>query len=182
MTRTIRLVLSSLALLFAADFASAQSNEISNTAVQRATRYMDAADRGKACVLFLHFGQQYVSHANDGKVYTVKDSSTGRVKPGEFALKYTFQWGNDGGETTLTCFFTPSGSFISSSMTYTNATLNRPFLLANASIQILGNAILEAKKDDMSAADRRDLQRMVDDADAHAMMNWLLKLGSSVNR
>jgi hypothetical protein len=57
----------------------------------------------------------------------------------------------------------------------TNAVFNQPFALSNAAIQLTGNAFLADHRDDMSADDRRQIQRLVDDADAKGILRWSLR-------
>ena len=57
----------------------------------------------------------------------------------------------------------------------TNALFNQPFLTANATIKLLGNLLIEAFRDKMAEAERREVQRFVDTADAKGMLEWSLK-------
>jgi hypothetical protein len=164
--------------LAACSAARAQSS-VDSDAVQRAERYMNARDRGVLTLAFLHFGQKYQGHGNDGKVYQV--TRNGRVAEGEFCLRYKFRWG-DNDSTTLDMFFSATGAFRGSSVRSTTAELNVPYLLSQTSIAIVGELILDQLEEKLSDADYKLIKRLIDNADAEGLYNWGLRFGSAANK
>ncbi len=64
-------------------------------------------------------------------------------------------------------------------VTYTNAVLNQPFLVANAAIQILGNLVIDNYKDRMSREQLRLAREFIDHANAKGLLELALTLGES---
>jgi hypothetical protein len=151
------------------------------TPKEKAERLLADARRGKGVLQFLHLGSTYVSHkkTEEGAV-----RRNGREVPGHFYLDYTFKWmaGGDTGSTTLTFFFDDHGRLTSVNVDKTDAIFNQPFGLANLSIAVVGQAVLDATKDRLSDADRRLLQRLIDNADAKGLLELFLKIDLAGSR
>jgi hypothetical protein len=101
-------------------------------------------------------------------------TSQGKRVPGHFALVYHFDWQDDG-KTQLGFLCDAKGNVYEVQLVKSNASLNQPFTLANTTLKVLGNLLIEAFKDKMTAAEKKQVQKIVDDADAKAMLEWSLK-------
>jgi hypothetical protein len=146
------------------------------TPQEKATRLLDDKGRGKAVILFAHFGADYSDHAlvATGKV----NDANGREKPGHFYLEYKYNWkvGDDRGTTSFYFFFDKNGVLNEIRVSKTDAVLNQPFAFANLGIKLLGQAVLEAAKNDLTDAQQKRLQKFVDDADAKGLLEFLLAI------
>ena len=83
------------------------------------------------------------------------------------------------GVTDLAFLCNERGGIYGVQVTYTNAVLNQPFLLANAAIQILGNLVIDNYKDRMSREQLRLAHEFVDHADSKGLIELTLMLGES---
>lgn len=158
------LLLIGILLAFAAP--SQAQHELSQRAIDRADRFLSTDQRAQATLNFVHFGTDY------------RRQEYRRTMPlgqGRFALVYRLYW-NDDGFTDIEYSCDPNGAVREAKVDYTNASFNEPFLWAKASIQILGNLIIAAFQDKLTDNDRKQLQKLVDDADPKAMLNWSLQL------
>ena len=130
-----------LALLPLTHSRAAQANPDPN-AVNRAKDFLKTENRGKNVLGSLHLGAQFKGHTYQ-QIMGVKN------KPGDFALVYRFNWEKDG--ITDLAFLCDSKGFVYQvQVTYTNAFLSQPFALANASINIVGNVLLDAFRNQMT--------------------------------
>jgi hypothetical protein len=148
----------------------------------KATRLMNETDRAKVIVLFAHAGAEYTGHKLTGSG-GVKDAA-GRTKPGHFYLEYKFGWkaAGDANSTTLSYFFDPSGNLTEIQVDDTTAELNQPFFLANLGIKALGATVYEAVKDKLTAAEQRQFQKFVADADAKGLLQHLLRIDLALSK
>lgn len=124
----------------------------------------------------VHMGCAYDSHAYKGYV---KVTRAGKVVPGHFALVYDFTWSDDGW-SRLYFLCDASGDFYAMQVNKTNAVFAQPFLVANGSIKLIGEALLAAFKDDLKEADRKLARQLIDDADAKGLLEWSLKVEQAV--
>jgi hypothetical protein len=166
-----------LALLIAASFADQAAADVNLTAVSRARSFMEAPQRGKFIMGYLHFGSTF-----DGQRFietcSVSDQG-GRAIDGEFALVYEFDWDNDGW-TNVAFFFDPRGGFKGLRALRTNAVFNQPFLKANLAIAILGNAMIELFRSNMNPDQLRQAQAFIDSANAKGLLELALALQQSL--
>jgi hypothetical protein len=140
--------------------------------LDRAHNFLKAEQRGKEILNVLHFGADYLSH----RYFAVKT-----FDDGSFALGYTFKWRTtDDGYTNVAFVCDADGNVQRVIVLDTDAVINRPFVFANLSIKLLGQLLLEHHRDKMSESDRRRLQQLVNDADAHAFLEWSLRLAQFV--
>ena len=162
------------ALVLLAPFVSrANGADIDRAAVNRARDFLETERRGKFIMPYLHFGSTYDGH--EAKEVVPVKNPAGNIVPGHFALIYEFDWDGDGW-TTVAFFFDEKGTFYELKALKTNAVFNQPFLKANVSIAILGNALLEAFRKDMNAEQLRQAQRFIDNADAKDLLEMALAL------
>jgi hypothetical protein len=149
-------------------------------AVDRAHGFLRGAARGQDVLGYVHFGYTYRGHTYVGRG-NVTDRF-GKLVPGHFNLAYDFRWG-DGGETRVFFLCNARGDVYEVQTGRSNAgLLNQPFALANLSVQVVGNVLLAALKDDLNADQKRDLQRFVDNADAKGLLQLNLALKQALGR
>jgi hypothetical protein len=141
--------------------------------VERAANYLGTRARAVSVLEFLHMGKEYRGHRFK-EIRTVKDGD-GELIPGHFALVYRYHWGTDG-VTDLAFLCDGGGLVYRAEVMQTNAFLNEPFLVANASIKLLGNLLLVALADELDQDNLRLLNQFVTAADAQGMLAWALRL------
>ena len=60
----------------------------------------------------------------------------------------------------------------------TSSIIGQPFAIASATINVLGNLLLEALGDQMKPDDRREFQKFVNASDAKGLLIWSLNFQS----
>ncbi len=153
--------------------------DIDQSAVDRAHRFLSTPQQGQYILSFAHFGAAYRSHRHSETRF-VKDASGNRI-PGEFALVYSFRWDDDG-VTELAFLCDAAGNVGQIAVISSNGILQKPFALADATIQILGNLVIEALKNDLQDSDRRELQQIVNSANSRKLLEWALAFRQRVGR
>jgi hypothetical protein len=149
-------------------------------AVARAQRFLGSAQTGREVLGYAHFGS-----ANKGHSYLARGGVTdrfGRAVPGHFYLSYVYRWGNDRGETVLAFLCNADGYVYEVQVVRTNAILNQPFALANVSNKLIGGLLLGAFGADLTPAEKRDIQRAIDNADAKDLLQRNLALRQRLGR
>ncbi len=185
MTKTRLIPLPVLFVLVAAAFtagfvpAARAGGDVDQKAVDRAHDFLKMEKCGRDILGYVHFGAKYKDH-NYKEIRTVKDAE-GKLRKGYFALIYTFEWEDDG-ETNVAFLCDPAGKIYRVQIVDTNAVLQQPFLTANVAIKVLGNLLAEAFKEKMTKAERKDLQKLIDDADAKAMLEWSLAFQQALGK
>ena len=104
-----------------------------------------------------------------------RTSSGVNNQPAHFALVYRMNWENDG-VTNVAFLCDGKGSVYEVQILGTNAILQQPYTLANASITIVGNLILEAFRDRLSEEEMRQVKAMIDNPNARGLLEMGLKL------
>jgi hypothetical protein len=162
------LVLTLVALLAPAVRAG---DGVNQTAINRARAFLDAGQRGREIVSCVHFGTKYRGH-----FYTERRGVTnsGNPVPGHFALVYRLSWADDG-ESDVAFFCDAAGSLYDVQVLKTNAVLNQPWLAGDLAIKALGNVLLEAFRNNLSQAQRDDVQRIINNASARDLLKWSLR-------
>ena len=155
---------------FTIGLSSARAFGQSDSAYQRVRSILDKQQNGQSILEFLHFGADYHGHM------FLEESSVndryGNDVPSERALVYRYHWADDG-VTDVAFFYDARGNIVGSSIVKTNAVLSQPFGLANLSIKVVGRMVVDSD-DKMSDADRKLALELIDDADAHGLLNlWL---------
>jgi hypothetical protein len=166
-----RMLAVSLAISLFAAVCPAQTQADVSRAVLAADQFLRSEARGRETLNYLHFGADY--HGHEYLRTVVVAGGDGRPIPGQFALVYRFHWENDG-ITDLAYLCNEAGRVYAVDVMYTNARWSPPFGWANAAIQVLGNALIEANKNQMSDLERKVVQKLVDAADAKALLEWSL--------
>jgi hypothetical protein len=88
---------------------------------------------------------------------------------------YRFRWEDDG-VTDIAFLCNSKGNVYGVQITKTNAMLQQPFMLADATIQVLGNAIISAMGDDLKDTQRTELQKLVDSANSRGLLTAYMRL------
>jgi hypothetical protein len=153
-------------------------DNVSQKAVTRAHEFLNARGRGKDVLSYVHFGATYRGHAYKETRYVTRD---GKTVPGHFALIYEYSWEDDG-KTNLAFLCDAGGSVYEVKVFQSNAIFNQPFLTANATTKLLGNLLIGAFKKQMTEEECRKVQKIVDDADAKALLEWSLAFQQALGR
>jgi hypothetical protein len=154
-----------LSLTACDDLNPANPDQISQAAVDHAHHYLGSQRHGKDILGYVHFGAAYRRHAY---LRTVNRGG------GSFALVYRYNWEDDG-VTDIAFNCDTNGRIESVRIEESNGRFSQPFGLANLTINVLGNALFSAFKDDMNEQDQRQVQRLIDQADAKSLLEWSLR-------
>jgi hypothetical protein len=153
--------------------ATMRADEPDARAVRRARDFLNGTQRGRFILGYMHFGTRYVGHKYK-EMRAVVDGK-GKTIPGQFALVYSYDWNKDG--TTEAAFLCDRrGNVYRVQVLDSNGIINQPFAIGNATIKILGNVLIEAFKDQMTAEEKKQLRKAVDDADTKSLLELSLKL------
>jgi len=147
------------------------ADDIDQKSVDRAHAFLNTAPRGRNILSYVHFGSKYQGHSYKATRFV---TNGGKRVAGHFALLYDFAWEDDG-KTQVAFLCDARGTLYEVQVVSTNAVFNQPFLTANATIKVLGGLLVEAFKNKMTAAERQDVQKLVENADAKGMLEWSLK-------
>jgi len=139
---------------------------------QTARAFLDSKENATSILDFVHFGADY--HGHEFLKETGVNDGYGNPIPDQVALIYRYHWEDDG-VTDIAFFVNQDGKIVGTSIVSTNAELSQPFFLANLSIQVVGRMVINSN-DQMTDADRRLALKLVDDADAHGLLNLWLRL------
>lgn len=163
--RTLAMAACMMAALIAPACNTQAAPEVQQAAVNRADRFLKTEDIGKTTLNFVHFGADYHGH---------QYLNTVALGDGAFKLVYRFHWEDDG-ITDVGYLCDSRGNIYGVQIGDSNAVVNQPFLLANGAIKLLGNALIELYKDQLTTNQRSVVQDLVDKADAHGLLEWSLK-------
>jgi hypothetical protein len=153
--------------LTSALISPAAADGASQDSLNKAHNFLKTQKQGKEILNFLHFGADYLDH----QYFAVK-----AFDDGSFALGYKFRWRTtEDGYTNVAFVCDADGNVQRVVILDTDAIINRPFAVANLSIKLLGQLLIDQYRDKLSDGDRRRLQQLVNDADAHALLEWSLK-------
>src|SRR5262249_37178394 len=133
--------------------------------------------RAKSIASFLHYGSTYkgAELRSSGEV----TDGNGSPVPGHVNVRYRYFWG-DSDHTDVIFFFDDKAQLYALQMKETTAVLNQPFVLANVSIKVFGALIVGAIGDDLKPEDKKQLEKIIESADAEALMTWSLKFERNV--
>lgn len=160
---------------FAASGVCLAQSDISSTAIQKAKSFVGTQNTGKYVLEFVHLGATYKTHTLN-RVSAVKDSA-GKLIPGEFAVIYDFVWDASGtGNTRLAFFCDKSGNVKGVKNMHCDAFVNTPFAFADGTIKVVGQIIIEAFGNQMSATDRRTVQSLVNSANSKGLLEFGLAM------
>lgn len=151
--------------------------EISKSAVNKAHEFLISGKTGKQINNIMHMGTTYSGHEVLG-VSRVRDSR-GNVIPGEFAIEYRFWW-DEKYSTDLLVFCTPSGSIDSIRAGRSDGIAQAPFLMSQATVSLIGEALYETFRDQMSTDEKRNLRLIIDKSDTKSLLEMQLKLQQAV--
>jgi hypothetical protein len=156
----------------------ARADDVDPKAINRAHDFLKTAARGRDVLSYVHFGASYQGHSY---LETRRVTRNGQTVPGHFALLYHYDWEN-GGKTDIAFLCDAKGAVYEVQIVKHNAILQQPFTLANAAVKALGSLLVQAFQGQMSDAQQKELQKIVDDADAKAMLEWSLKFQQLIGR
>lgn len=148
---------------------AAETPRISQAALDRAHLFLKTKDRGKDILEYVHFGATYSSH---------EYLKTIDLGGGSFALVYRFNW-QPAGITDIAFLCDARGTLESVRIEASNGEFNSPFALANLTIGVVGKVLLETFGGDLNDDDRRQIRRMIRDADAKSLLEWSLRFQQS---
>jgi hypothetical protein len=137
---------------------------ISQAALDRAHQFLKTPERGTDMLNYLHLGAAYHGHRY---VKTIPGDG------GSFALVYRFNWESDG-VTDVAFLCDEQGNVESMRIEYSNGQISQPFALANLTIGVVGKAVFEAFKDQMTVSDQRKVHQLIQNADAKSLLEWSL--------
>lgn len=162
-----------LTLLASLGLPANAANSFSDSAVRRAAAFVDTKSRGEFVLGHLHMFATYRGHKYRETLRVT--NSTGAVEPGKFALVYRYYW-NDDDYTDLAYFFDAKGGFDGVQAMRSTAIIQQPFAIAELSIKLLGNVLVEAFRDNLSPGERASIQQMIDSADVKGLLETALTL------
>lgn len=147
----------------------------STTAVTRAKTFLDKRATGDMILTSAHFGTTYKSHTFQG-IRSVTDRA-GNPLPGQFALVYRFKWeASDIGTTDLGFICDAKGGIEEVVAISSDGVLQQPFLVADATIQVVGQLVIEMFKDNASSEEIARAKRFVTAADSRGLLGFSLGL------
>lgn len=162
---SLLLAASLLAMTACDDLTAANPDQVSQAAVNHAHHFLGSVQHGKDILNYVHFGATYHRHEY------IKTVALGG---GSFALVYRYNWEDDG--VTDIAFNCDSGGRVEGvRIEDSNARFSQPFVLANLTISVLGNALLSAFRDNMDESDQKQVQRLIDQADAKSLLEWSIR-------
>lgn len=135
----------------------------------KAVSVIEDPDNASGIVRFLHFFSDY-----KGFKYLETDSVTdnsGQTISGQSALVYRF-YCDTNDNTDVVFFVNQSGQIY---QTKISRSTGFPFVGANLSMQVLGRMVINSD-DKMTAADKQRALKLMDEADAHGLMDFWLEL------
>jgi hypothetical protein len=142
--------------------------------IEHAQSVLDNRENAATILNYLHFGSDFKGYRYIESLNVVDNN--GNTIYGQTALVYRYYWENDGDYTDVIFYCNQEGTIYGTRVRKTTAILNQPFLVANLSIQILGNALIESNKDSMTPNDLRIARELVKNADAQGLLNLWLRL------
>jgi hypothetical protein len=146
-----------------------ETPRISQAALDRAHLFLKTQERGQDILEYVHLGATYDSH---------EYLKTLDLGGGSFALVYRFNWQPDG-ITDIAFLCDERGTLESVRIEASNGEFNSPFALANLTIGIVGNVLLETLAGDLNNDDKRQIQRIIRNADAKSLLEWSLRFQQS---
>jgi hypothetical protein len=153
--------------------ASSARAEVSQRAIDRASAFLEKQEVGKDVCSFVHFGATYKGHSFLDRRGVVDEK--GRRLADQFALVYRFNWEDDG-VTDVAFLCDASGTIYQVKALETNAKLQQPFVLADMTIRVLGDAVMQAMGDNLKGQDRVEVKRLIDSADSRGLLIAYLRL------
>ena len=171
MKRLLHFIVASLLVAGLMSMPASAANDASQIpGYERAHTFLQDRQNAIDILSFLHFGAAYNGHQLE-RVVGVVDGDGNPVE-GKFALVYRFHWADDG-VTDIAFFCNGKGQIYDSQIERSNGQISTPFAFANLSIQLVGRLVVNSDKK-MSDADRKLAIKLIDQADAHGLLNlWL---------
>ena len=143
-----------------------------NAAIDRAHQFLASPKRTTFVLGYLHMG---AAMRGVDYVRTANVERNGRLVPDHFALVYRFSW-NTTDNTTVAFVCDGNGNCYDMVALDSTGIVNRPFVLAGASIKVLGELFYSAFQEKLTADDRIVARRLIDNSDAKALLLLALRL------
>jgi hypothetical protein len=144
--------------------AASAADSVSAQAVRKAHAYLAQEDKGREVLGVVHTFATYRRH----------DYVTGyELGGGTFSLVYRYFW-NEEDHTDIEFRCTSGGYVNSLRVLSTTAWVQQPFLMSRTLVKVMGNAFLRSEGDQLTAADRARIQRLIDNADTKALLETML--------
>ncbi len=175
---SVRRLLPSVVALLLVLFVVTQSFAADDAAVVKAHKFLTKPARAKSIMGHAHLGATAKTMQHKDTMGVTRNNV--RV-PGHFALVYRYEW-NEIDWTDLAFLCDANGNVYEIQSLNSSGIFNQPFLLANVSIKLLGEAVYAAFKDDMTQADRDALRAIIDAADAKGLLTFSLRLEQAFGR
>ena len=143
------------------------------------TRVPRHRETRKFILSYMHMGGTYSSHEILSTVKIV--DKDGDEIPGYFGLKVVYEWTTPFGDNSSTAvfMFDEMGTLFDVK-SKTTSIISQPFDIASATLNVLGNVLLQAFGDQMTKEDRESFQKLVDDSNAKGLMIWALNFQQKV--
>jgi hypothetical protein len=175
MSRNVRSIALTFMVFTSATAVStaARGQSSGNTRVANAVQFLDTEKRSRFILSYMHMGGTYKDHEVIAAMKVV--DKDGDPIPGQFAVKMSYTWGTAFGDNNSTAiFFFDDLGVVTDVTAKTTSILSQPFDIASATINVLGNVIIEAFGDKMQPDDRKEFQRFVNKSDAKGLLIWSL--------
>lgn len=151
------------------------AQETDSAATSRARAFLGGRAMGTYILSFVHLGATFrgQTFVKQVPVYGVDN----RQIAGEFALIFDLGWdANGGGSTRIAYVCDRTGRVTDVQVQSTTAVLQQPFAFADATIQIVGTALIESFRDRMSADDIRQAETLVRTANSEGLLEMGIAL------
>jgi len=146
-------------------------SSVDERAVEKARVFLSSERRGPEILFPVHMLASYRSHEY------VKMVPRG---DGKFTLVYRFTWDEDG-ITNIGFDCNAVGNLEKISILNDNGgVFGIPFFAANTSIRVVGNGFIALVGNNLTVEDRQQAQRLVNQADAHGLLEMQLKIEQAV--
>ncbi|MBI1248167.1 hypothetical protein GC197_10050 [bacterium] len=175
--RSILTLAVSLASIFAIlDTAMAQDQ----AAISKTRRFLETTTNARYVISFAHFGADFKQMDYLGTV-DVKDRYGNKI-PGEFALVYYYTWDAYGaGHTKIAYLCDKNGNIEDVQVLSCDANVQRPFAMANVSIKLIGQIVIEAFREQMKPDELRKAQALVQAADSEGLLEMGIGFRQQLN-
>jgi len=165
LNRSLSATVALFTLLITAGFSEAQTS----TAINRAQDYLDSTNNAKHIIGIVHMGADLTgfSYVRRGGV----TNHSGESIPGHFYLAYDYEWNSGGyGETRLAFLCDERGTIYEVKNLGSSGVLQAPFLVANGTIKIIGQLLIEAFREEMTNEELKQVQRLVQNSDSKGLL------------
>lgn len=155
--------------------APAQVSPRMERAIQKTHAFVTKDSRVKDIHGYLHMGTRLTDVTHLRTTFVRRN---GNVIPDHFALVYRFSW-NSVDWTDVAFLCDGDGDIYEVQALDSTGIVQRPFVIANASIKLFGELIYAAFQEKMTDDDRKLVRSLIENSDAKGMLELALKLQQS---